>query len=268
MEKVIIDLILVIVGLLVMAMYHFWLLHRVLRHPTKTIIGVNAINQRLWVETMMEDAPKHGVLAVQSLRNNIMASTLLATTAILLSTLVATLMVGGGNYGGYNHIGKTKSIVSEAFGDTSDYGLSVKFFAMLLCFLLSFMLNVQSIRYYSHASILINVPFKKVSPRPPPMPTLTVDYVTKILNKGSYFWSLGWRAMYLSFPLFMWIFGAIPMFVSCSVLVFILYFLDSTFDCGWHGGDNNEVHNYNVDIEIGMTANWNHLLNPKWPMTL
>ncbi|XP_020963233.1 uncharacterized protein LOC107608471 [Arachis ipaensis] len=255
MEKGVIDLILVPSGLLVMAIYHFWLLRRVLKHPTKTTIAVNEISRRLWVETMMEDIPRHGVLAVQSLRNNIMASTLLATAAISLSSLIAILMVGGGgggNYGGYYHKGETKSLVSEAYGDRiSDYILSLKFFAMLLCFLLSFMFNVQSIRYYNQASILINVPFKKVPSSPTPTLSLRLGMlnVTKIFNKGSYFWSLGWRA-------FMWLLGPIPMFVSCIVLVFILYFLDSTFDCGWQGGDNNEVHkNYNVDMEVGMGAN-------------
>ena len=54
MEKKVLDLILVPTGLLVMVAYHSWLLHRVVRHPTKTVIGVNAINRRFWVQAMME----------------------------------------------------------------------------------------------------------------------------------------------------------------------------------------------------------------------
>ncbi|KAF7816601.1 uncharacterized protein G2W53_030570 [Senna tora] len=71
---------------------------------------------------------------------------------------------------------------------------------------------------------------------------LTSDYVASAVNRGSYFWSLGLRAFYFSFPLFLWIFGPIPMFVSCVVLVFMLYFLDVTFECGWAAvSDNTDV---------------------------
>lgn len=118
------------------------------------------------------------------------------------------------------------------FGDTSAFSYSVKLFCIMVCFLSAFLLNVQSIRYYSHASILINVPYKKLSStygygydqR------LSSEYVAKTVNRGSYFWSLGLRAFYFSFPLFLWIFGPIPMFVSCIVLVSLLYFLDVTLD--------------------------------------
>ena len=54
MEKKIIDFILVPSGLLVMLAYHIWLFYRILKHPTKTVVGVNAINRRFWVQAMME----------------------------------------------------------------------------------------------------------------------------------------------------------------------------------------------------------------------
>ncbi|XP_027368425.1 uncharacterized protein LOC113874402 [Abrus precatorius] len=246
MEKKVLDLILVPSGLLVTIAYHFWLLHRIIKHPTKTVIGVNAMNRRFWVQAMMEDASKNGVLAVQSLRNNIMASTLLASTAIMLSSLIAVLMSSGN---------ERKTVVSEVFGDRSEFGLSIKFFSILVCFLLAFLLNVQSIRYYSHASILINVPFKKVTPNLRHQ-MLTSEYVATTVNRGSYFWSLGLRAFYFSFPLFMWLFGPIPMFFSSLALVFMLYFLDATFECGWAGvADTDsievELDNHHIDMEIG-----------------
>lgn len=61
---------------------------------------------------------------------------------------------------------------------------------------------------------------------------LTPNYVGRALNKGSYFWSLGLRAFYFSFPLFLWIFGPIPLFCCSLFLVFMLYFLDITFEFG------------------------------------
>ncbi|KAJ6340780.1 hypothetical protein OIU77_008520 [Salix suchowensis] len=226
MGKTILDYSLVPLGLVIMVAYHIWLLYRVMKHPTKTVIGINAINRRFWVRAMMEDVSKNGVLAVQTLRNNIMASTVLASTAIMLSSLIAVLMSSGSG---------NKSAKSFVFGDRSELGLSVKFFSILVCFLVAFLLNVQSIRYYSHASILINVPFKKMCLNHRHQ-HLSTEYVARSVNRGSYFWSLGLRAFYFSFPLFLWIFGPIPLFLSCFFLVFMLYFLDVTFENGWAGG--------------------------------
>lgn len=222
MEEQILDYVLVPLGLTAMVAYHIWLLRQIISRPATTVVGINAINRRLWVRAMMEDQSKNGVLSVQTLRNNIMASTLLASTAIMLSSLIAVLMTGssGGN--------RSTKVV---YGDRSKLGFSIKFFSILVCFLVAFLLNVQSIRYYSHASILINVPNvlnnKKVYRN-----CASAEYVGCIVNRGSYFWSLGLRAFYFSFPLFLWIFGPIPMFLCCVVLVFFLYFLDVTFDFG------------------------------------
>ncbi|KAL5718188.1 hypothetical protein ACHQM5_011120 [Ranunculus cassubicifolius] len=208
MEKPeLLDYILVPMGLALMVGYHIWLLRLIVNHPTKTVIGINTIYRRIW----------NGILAVQTLRNNIMASTLLASTAITLSSIIAVLMTS-----------KTENQpMMLLYGDKSQLGLSIKFFSILLCFFLAFLLNVQSIRYYSHASILINVPVDKKKTKI--SSHLTAEYIGKAVNKGSYFWSLGLRAFYFSFPLFLWIFGPIPMFLCCLFLVVMFYFLDVTF---------------------------------------
>lgn len=219
MELVMLDFLLVPTGLGVLMAYHLWLLRRIIKQPTNTVIGINSINRRVWVHAMMED-PKNGILAVQTLRNNIMASTLLASTAIMMSSVIAVLMSHGASTTNDVPQGGAAKVV---LGDRSPLGFSIKFFSILTCFLLAFLLNVQSIRYYSHASILVNVPFKKLD-----SPYLNGDYVARVVNWGSYFWSLGLRAFYFSFPLFLWIFGPIPMFLSCVALVFFLYFLDAT----------------------------------------
>lgn len=188
----------------------------------------------------MQETSKNGVLAVQTLRNNIMASTLLASTAIMLSSLIAVLMTSGG-------WDKSELLV---FGDRSKLGFSIKFFSILVCFLVAFLLNVQSIRYYSHASMLINVPYKKMS-SDQHYQEITAEYVARTVNRGSYFWSLGLRAFYFSFPLFLWIFGPIPMFFSCSVLVLMLYFLDVTLELGWNVSVS-AAHEDQKDEEIGI----------------
>ncbi|WVZ95040.1 hypothetical protein U9M48_040846 [Paspalum notatum var. saurae] len=249
MKKEELDFVLVPLGLAVMAGYHAWLLLRVRRQPATTVIGVNAINRRIWVRHVMEEpSGKHAVLAVQTIRNNIMASTLLASTAITLSSLIAVLMSSGGD--GSSSAAAAASATGGGggllpgaplvVGATGAPALSAKFFAILVCFLVAFLLNVQSIRYYSHASVLVNVPPRLARRR-------AVAYVTDVLNRGSYFWSLGARAFYFSCPVFLWLFGPIPMFVACVVMACALYFLDVCKDDGVEegeggGGDSDDGH--------------------------
>ncbi|CAL4996769.1 unnamed protein product [Urochloa decumbens] len=234
MKKEELDYVLVPLGLAVMAGYHAWLLHRVRRRPATTVIGVNAINRRIWVRHVMEEpSGKHAVLAVQTIRNNIMASTLLASTAITLSSLIAVLMSSGGGSSTSTTAAASDGLLPGAplvVGATGAPALSAKFFAILVCFLVAFLLNVQSIRYYSHASVLINVPpagaggaWDNGRGR---RRRAAVGYATDVLNRGSYFWSLGVRAFYFSCPVFLWLFGPIPMLVACVAMVCALYFLD------------------------------------------
>jgi len=210
------DFVLVPVGLTVMLGYHLWLLRRIRRHPETTVIGINAINRRIWVRHIMEESSgKHAVLAVQTMRNSIMASTVLASVAITLSSLVAVLMAKGTDF----FVSSSKS--SLVVGATGEAALTVKYFAILVCFLVAFLLNVQSIRYYSHTGLLVNVPLAAHR-----RPARAVDYVTGTLNRGFYFWSLGVRAYYFSCPIFLWLFGPVPMCASCVAMAGALYFLD------------------------------------------
>jgi hypothetical protein len=174
------DYVLVPLGLAVMVGYHLWLLLRIRRRPATTVIGINAINRRIWVRHIMEDpSGKHAVLAVQTMRNSIMASSVLATVAITLSSLVAALMASGAAHGLLsgtaaalnNSDNNNKNIVVGAAGVAA---LSAKFLAILVCFLVAFLLSVQSIRYYSHTGILVNVPIQSHRLR---HPGLAVDYI-------------------------------------------------------------------------------------------
>ncbi|KAL3529231.1 hypothetical protein ACH5RR_008553 [Cinchona calisaya] len=205
------DYVLVPLGLFIFLLYHVWLLFTIIYYPSRTVVGLNAESRRNWVFSMMSDPLKNGVLAVQTIRNNIMASTLLATTAITLSSLISVFVSNASN----------SSSSKLVYGSKTSFVSSIKYFSILLCFLVAFLCNIQSIRYYAHVSFLATVPaFKDRND--------CMEYVARNLNRGSFFWSLGLRAFYLSFPLFLWIFGPIPMFVCCCLMSFVLYFLDTT----------------------------------------
>ncbi|KAK4395783.1 hypothetical protein Sango_1732600 [Sesamum angolense] len=211
MEEKQLDFVLVPMGMGVLLAYHVWLLFTIVNNPRKTVIGLNAESRHKWVFCLMADPLKNGVLAVQTIRNNIMASTLLATTAITLSSLISV----------YVSNKSSSPSLALVYGNRTSIMASVKFFTILLCFLVAFLCNVQSIRYYAHVSFLVTVPTFQDRKD-------VIEYVARNLNRGSFFWSLGLRAFYLSFPLFLWVFGPIPMFICCLTMSLVLYFLDTT----------------------------------------
>ncbi|KAK6127671.1 hypothetical protein DH2020_038587 [Rehmannia glutinosa] len=258
MEEKQLDLVLVPLGLGVLLAYHIWLLFTIRRNPTRTVIGLNAESRRKWVFCLMaiseislqlgrlhlqfklsfesvkprflgtlyqNDPLKNGVLAIQTIRNNIMASTLLATTAITLSSLISVYVSN-----------KSSSSSVLEYGDKTSVMSSVKFFAILVCFLVAFLCNLLCIRYYAHTSFLVTVPaFQNRKD--------AIEYVATNLNRGGFFWSLGLRAFYLSFPLFFWVFGPISMFACCCVMSFVLYFLDTCTDF------TRDLHDHSVNGE-------------------
>ncbi|XP_010465905.1 PREDICTED: uncharacterized protein LOC104746186 [Camelina sativa] len=207
------DLVLVPAGLVVMVAYHVWLVYAIFHRPKLTVISLNAESRRQWVFSMMTEPMKNGVLAVQTIRNNIMASTLLATAAITLCSIIGVFISNSSD-------SKSKP-TSLVYGSRSPLLASIKNFAILICFLMAFLCNVQSIRYYAHVSFLVTVPVSRGKRE-------HCEYVSRNLNRASYFWSLGLRSFYFSFPLFLWTFGPIPMFVCCCIMSSILYFLDTT----------------------------------------
>lgn len=213
MEEERVDYVLVPLGLLILGAYHAWLLVTIVRNPRRTVVGLNAESRHQWVHCLMTDPLKNGVLAVQTIRNNIMASTLLATTAITLSSLISVFVS--------TSTSSTAAASQLVYGNQTAIITSIKYFAILVCFLVAFLCNVQSIRYYAHVSFLATLPTSKCKKD-------SIEYTARNLNRGSFFWSLGLRAFYVSFPLFLWIFGPIPMFVCCVMMSFVLYFLDTT----------------------------------------
>ncbi|KAH1079785.1 hypothetical protein AAZX31_05G227500 [Glycine max] len=140
MQEQELDYVVVPLGLLVLGIYHVWLLYTIIRYPSCTVIGLNAHSRYQWVLSIMADPLKNGVLGVQTIHNNIMASTL-ATTAITLSSLIGIF-------------DSNDSDTKLVYGNKTSLNSSIKRFSMSLCFLVAFVCNVQSIRYHAHAFYL------------------------------------------------------------------------------------------------------------------
>ncbi|KAK8943947.1 hypothetical protein KSP40_PGU002923 [Platanthera guangdongensis] len=203
-----IDLVLVPSGLAIMLIYHLFLLYRVLRRPEITSIGYENHNKLAWVRRMLQGTTEETALALTVISSSISASSNMASLSIALSSLIGTW------------VGSTSKVfmTEVIYGDTTQSTSSVKYIALLVCFLVSFTFFIHSARYFVHASYLMSM-FDS---------DLPVGYVQRAVIRGGNFWSLGLRALYFATVLLMWIFGPIPMFLCSFFMVVVLYFLDSS----------------------------------------
>ncbi|KAF6141766.1 hypothetical protein GIB67_027944 [Kingdonia uniflora] len=223
-RKSYLDLILVPLGLMSTIVYHIWLWNKVRTQPLSTIIGTNAVGRRLWVSAMMKDNDKKNILAVQTLRNAIMGSTLMATTSILLCSGLAAVIS--------STYSVKKPLNDTIFGAHGEFMVALKYVTLLLVFLFAFLCYSLSIRFINQVNFLINSPQDSNC-------IITPEYVSELLEKGFTLNTVGNRLFYSAVPLLLWIFGPVLVFLCSLTMVPILYNLDIVFGrkkgCGIKG---------------------------------
>ena len=197
---------------LILLLYHIHLVYQVRTAPMTTSIGLTNHLRRDWVQTIMEE--KRDILAVQTLRNWVMASSFLASAAILIG--LGTLNVAF----------RTEKVaeISHAlnlFGTRNEAMWMIKVMLLTVDFFFAFFNFTLSIRYYNHASFAINV-------SPSQDPIVSYDAVTKIINHGTTHYTLGMRGYYLAVPFTLWLFGPTWMLAGAIILTMLLYKLDRT----------------------------------------
>ncbi|MQL86187.1 hypothetical protein Taro_018712 [Colocasia esculenta] len=221
-RKCYLDLILVPSSLLLSIAYHLWLWRRVRSAPLRTIIGVNSAGRRLWVFAMLKDNDKKNILAVQSIRNAIMGSTLMATTSILLCSGLAAVISSTYSI--------KKPVGDSVYGAHGEFMVSLKYVTLLVVFLFAFLCYSLSIRFLNQVNFLINIPVGREDPAAPGCveseAVITVDYLTDLLERGFVLNTIGNRLFYAALPLLLWIFGPVLVFLSSVTMVPILYNLD------------------------------------------
>jgi uncharacterized membrane protein len=151
------------------------------------------------------------VLVVQSLRNVIMGSTLMATTAVLFCTGIAAVL--SSTY-------TIKKPLSDAvFGAHGEYMMALKYVALLMLFLFAFLCHSLTICFLNQASFLINTSALSGD-------LVTGEFIGEILERGFTLNFVGNRLFYAGVPLLLWIFGPLLAFLSSLVMIPILYNLD------------------------------------------
>ncbi|KAF0898116.1 hypothetical protein E2562_001772 [Oryza meyeriana var. granulata] len=209
------DLVLIPAGVLFPIVYHLWLWRVVRRRPLCSTVGINAATRRLWLFGMMKDNEKKAVLVVQSMRNVIMGSTLMATTAILFCTGVAAILSSTYTV--------KKPLSDTVFGAHGEYMMALKYVTLLLVFLLSFLSHTAAICTLNQATFLVNT-----LPSAADLP-VTKDYIADVLEKGFLLNLVGNRLFYAGVPLLLWIFGPVLACLCSIVMIPILHSIDMVY---------------------------------------
>ncbi|KAH7674664.1 ABC transporter type 1 transmembrane domain MetI-like protein [Dioscorea alata] len=213
-RKCYVDLVLVPLAILFSVAYHAWLWHKVRSQPLQTFIGINSAGRRKWVIAMIKDNEKKNILAVQSLRNAIMGSTLMATTSILLSTGLAAILSSTYSI--------KKPLGDNIFGAHGEFMVALKYVTLLLAFIFAFLCYSLSIRFINQVNFLINIPFSDDDDNR----LLSPEYVSDLLDKGFVLNTVGNRLFYAALPLLLWLFGPVLVFLCSLIMVPLLYNID------------------------------------------
>lgn len=195
-------------------LYYLYLGWRTRRSPHLSVHALNAKIRERWIETIMSKANME-IIAVQTLRNSVMAANFMASTSILL-------MIGALN-------------LSEKIGDWSlhwhPYGwtpdLSPELWRLKLCLLLfdffiAFYCFSMAIRFYNHVGYMINLGNDSV------LSTDLTSLTCRYLNRAGAFFSFGTRSFFFSLPIILWFFGPLLLTVGTLCLIVGLAMLDKT----------------------------------------
>lgn len=145
---------------------------------------------------------KRDIVGVQTLRNSMMAATLLATTSLTLSSIVAAYLYRVGDDSGMWTL--EGDHVPPVF----------KLFVLLCFFMASFFAFMQSLRSASTASFLIGIR--------PEYPECNPQRTADVIQWSALFYSFGSRAFVMSCVLLLWIFSA-PAALAGAIIVTAVY---------------------------------------------
>jgi uncharacterized membrane protein len=164
----------------------------------------------MWVKEIIQD--KRDILAIQTLRNQTMAATFLASTAILISLGSFSAAFRPGVFSEMSH-------GLNLLGTKTETLWMIKLMLLGLLFFFTFFNFTLSIRYYNHTGFMINTSAQNDA-------TVSEKAVTQIINHGALHYTIGMRGFYLSIPMALWLFGPVWMLIGSLVLIAVLSRLD------------------------------------------
>ncbi|MCL4500233.1 MAG: DUF599 domain-containing protein [Deltaproteobacteria bacterium] len=197
----------------VLTTYHIYWGYHVRKAPLQTYRGISRYLRRMWVESIMTG--RRDILSVQTLRNWIMASSFLASTAMIIGLGLLSLLFRP------EHVTEVPFEFTLIFSRMKTLFLA-KLMLLMMHFFFAFFSFTLSIRYMNQINFMINVPIECD-------PLLTPDFIAHTLDLGMLHYTMGMRAFYLSVVAALWLFGPVWMFLGSLILTFVLYKLDHCY---------------------------------------
>ncbi|MEM5787752.1 MAG: DUF599 domain-containing protein [Syntrophobacteraceae bacterium] len=215
---------------MVLTTYHIFWVYQIRRAPLRTYRGVTAHLRRAWVESVITG--KRDILSVQTLRNWTMASSFLASTAMIIGLGLMSFFFRP------EHASEIPIDPILIYSRIKTLFM-VKIMVLTVHFFFAFFSFTLSIRYMNQVNFMINVPVECD-------PLLTPEFIAHTLEMGMVHYTMGMRAYYLAVVVTLWLFGPVWLFLGSVILVFFLYKLDhccaldySTAQCDIHTRGSN-----------------------------
>jgi uncharacterized membrane protein len=207
------DLIAFSISCLLLLAYYRYLSWRTRRTPDANVSAHNAKIREQWVAMVMSNG-KMDILAIQTIRNSVIAANFMASTAVLL--IIGTLNVS-------EKVGQWALTWQPKGFDDSILTVSwqLKLGLLLLVFAIAFHFFSMAIRYFNHVGYMINLPCD-------PAKDALYHETCAYLNKAGSYYMFGTRTFFFSVPIIFWFFGAYFLVLATVGLVAGLAMLDRT----------------------------------------
>ena len=193
------------ISLFTLLAYHGYLVFKVRTHPLKTSIGMTNRLRGEWVKTVME---KNGISwPCKRFVIGLWPPSFLTSTAILLAIGILNVVFKS----------EGLSAIIKAVNPVCSQNETLWFVKLLLLtvgFFFAFFNFSLAIRYYNHASYMINVPLERDSLASP-------DYVAQVLHRGTHHYTIGMLAYYMAIPFALWLFGPTWFLIGTLILVIV-----------------------------------------------
>jgi uncharacterized membrane protein len=197
---------------LLILIYYVFLRLRTRRDPDFSVHHFNRRIRAAWVE-MVAQSGRMDVLAVQTLRNSVMAANFMASTSVLL--IIGTLNLSE-RIEKWAH-GWQPGMAAE--GLAGELWL-IKLGLLLLDFFIAFYCFTMAIRFFNHVGYMINLLAGSSEAG------LSHAQVSAYLNRAGAYYTYGTRSFFFSLPLILWFFGPYPLMLATGILIAALYKLD------------------------------------------
>lgn len=196
------DLIALLISGILIMIYYLYLGYRTRREPNFSVHTLNAKVRERWVELVMTK-PNMEILAIQTLRNSVMAANFMASTSILLIIGALNISEKIGQWAiNWHPYGLAQNFSTELW--------QIKLSLLLLDFCIAFYSFSMAIRFFNHVGYMINL-------HADAYPTKGFYQQTcAYLNKAGRYYAFGTRTFFFSLPIILWFFG--PYFLILATL--------------------------------------------------